>query len=59
MEAVNEAELLPLMCLAVWLQEEGTERRAKSQGINCRDDDRDRHRNPELTVERTTNSRDE
>ena len=58
MEAVDEAELLPLVTL-VGLEQQGAERGAKRQSVDGRDDDRDGHRDPELTVERTADPRDE
>ena len=43
----------------VGLEQKGAERGAKRQSVDGRDDDRDGHRDPELAVERTANSRDE
>ena len=58
MEAVDEAELLPLVTL-VRLEQKGAERGAKRQRVDGRDDDRDGHRDPELAVERTADPGDE
>ena len=59
METVNQRHFLLFSVCIMRLQEDGTQRGTQCQRIQCRNTDCYRHRQTELTVERTGSSRHE